>query len=203
MGFYERYCLPHLVNCACNLDVIRQQRRKVVPLAEGRVLEVGLGSGLNIPFYDPARVSLLWALEPSQGMRDKARGNLQRAPFEVRLLDLPGEEIPLDDNSVDTVVVTYTLCTIPDWQQALRGMRRVLKPGGRLIFSEHGAAPDDDVQRWQKRLNPLWNQLAGGCHLNRPIDRGIEQGGFDIRTLETGYLPGPRFASFHYWGVAG
>ncbi|RLC99859.1 MAG: SAM-dependent methyltransferase, partial [Chloroflexota bacterium] len=133
MNFYDEHCLPHLIHCACGLKVIQSQREKVVPVAEGRVLEVGMGSALNIPFYDPDKVEFVWGLEPSQAMRKKARKNLGRAPFEVRLLDLPGEEIPLDDNSVDSVLLTYTLCTIPDWRNALQQMRRVLKPGGKLI----------------------------------------------------------------------
>jgi ubiquinone/menaquinone biosynthesis C-methylase UbiE len=202
MNIYDEYCLPHFIHCACGLKVIQSQREKVVPVAEGRVLEVGMGSALNIPFYDPDKVDFVWGLEPSRAMRKKARKNLGRAPFEVRLLDLPGEEIPLDDNSVDTVLLTYTLCTIPDWRNALQQMRRVLKPGGKLIFCEHGLAPDERVRKWQDRVNPLWKKVAGGCHLNRPIPDYIEEGGFTIQTLDTGYLPGPKFAGFNYWGIA-
>lgn len=203
MSIYEEYCLPHFIHCACSLHSIQSQREKVVPVAEGRVLEVGMGSALNIPFYDPAKVDLVWGLEPSPGMRKKARKNLGRAPFEVRLLDLPGEEIPLDDDSVDTVLLTYTLCTIPNWRNALQQMRRVLKPGGKLVFCEHGKAPDERVRKWQDRVNPLWRKVAGGCHLNRPIPDYIEDGGFSIQTLDTGYLPsGPKIAGFNYWGVA-
>jgi ubiquinone/menaquinone biosynthesis C-methylase UbiE len=202
MSFYDEYCLPHLIHCACSLKVIQSQREKIVPVAEGRVLEVGMGSALNIPFYNPDKIDFVWGLEPSRAMRKKARRNLGRAPFEVRLLDLPGEEIPLDDNSVDTVLLTYTLCTIPDWRNALQQMRRVLKTGGKLVFCEHGLAPDQQVQKWQDRVNPFWKKVAGGCHLNRPIPEYIEQGGFTIQTLETGYLPGPKFAGFNYWGVA-
>jgi len=202
MNFYDEHCLPHLIHCACGLKVIQSQREKVVPVAEGRVLEVGMGSALNIPFYDPDKVEFVWGLEPSQAMRKKARKNLGRAPFEVRLLDLPGEEIPLDDNSVDSVLLTYTLCTIPDWRNALQQMRRVLKPGGKLIFCEHGLAPDERVRKWQDRVNPVWKKVAGGCHLNRPIPDYIEEGGFTIQTLDSGYLPGPKFAGFNYWGIA-
>jgi ubiquinone/menaquinone biosynthesis C-methylase UbiE len=203
MSFYEEYCLPHFIHCACSLNSIQLQREKVVPFAEGRVLEIGMGSGLNIPFYDPEKVDFVWGLEPSQGMRKKARKNLGRAPFEVRLLDLPGEEIPLDDDSVDTVLLTYTLCTIPDWHNALQQMRRVLKPGGKLVFCEHGQAPDERIRKWQARVNPLWKKVAGGCHLNRPIPDYIEEGGFTIQTLDSGYLPsGPKIAGFNYWGIA-
>lgn len=202
MSFYEDHCLPHLIKLACGIKSVRKQREKVVPLAEGRVLEIGMGPGLNIPFYDPARVDFVWGLEPAEGMRKKAAPLLAEAPFEVRWLGLPGEEIPLDDNSADTVLLTYTLCTIPDWRTALEQMRRVLKPGGKLVFCEHGLAPDGGVQKWQRRVNPLWKKLAGGCHLNRPIPDYLQQAGFAIQTMESGYIPGPRVAAFNYWGVA-
>jgi len=202
MGFYETRILPHLINLACGAGAIRDQRRKLVPLAEGRVLEVGMGSGLNIPFYDPSKVDLVWGLEPSEGMRRKARKNLAKAPFEVRWLDRPGEEVPLDDDSADTVLLTFTLCTIPDWLTALRQMRRVLKPGGKLIFCEHGLAPDENIRKWQERLNPIWKKIGGGCNLNRNIPELIRQGGFDIRELESDYVDSPGVAGYVYWGVA-
>lgn len=202
MRFYETYVLPHLVHLTCGVKPIRIQRRKVVPLAQGRVLEIGMGSGLNIPHYDWSRVELIWGLEPSKGMRRKARPQLRQAKAPIEWLDLPGEEIPLDDDSADTVLLTYTLCTIPDWRQALNQMRRVLKPGGTLIFCEHGEAPDESVRRWQQRINPVWKKVSGGCHLNRPIPRYLEEGGFDIREMETDYLPGPKLATFNYWGIA-
>ena len=187
---------------ACGSKPGSKQRQKVVPLAQGRVLEVGMGSGLNIPFYDADKVEFVWGLEPSEGMRKKAQANLACAPFEVRWLDLPGEEIPLDDKSVDTVLLTFTLCTIPDWKAALQQMRRVMKPNAKLIFCEHGEAPDESVRRWQRRMNPIWGKIGGGCHLNRPIPDFIEQGGFKIDSIDTMYVPGPKFASFNYWGIA-
>lgn len=202
MNIYETYVLPHAIHALCGMKPIREQRGKVVPLALGRVLEIGMGSGLNLPFYDRDRVTMVWGLEPSQGMRRKARKNLDRTDLEVEWLDLPGEEIPLDDNSADTVVLTYTLCTVPGWEQAVQQMRRVLKPGGALVFCEHGEAPDESVRKWQERINPVWKKIAGGCHLNRPIPHCLEEGGFRIKQLETGYLPGPRFATFNYWGTA-
>ena len=202
MSFYDDHVLPHLIHLACGTESIRRQREKVVPLASGRVLEVGMGSGLNLPYYDRDRVDLVWGLEPSAGMRRKARANLERAGIPIEWLDLPGEEIPLADASVDTVLLTYTLCTIPDWQRALEQMRRVLKPGGTLVFCEHGAAPDAGVRRWQRRIGPLWRRVAGGCHLDRPIPGCLAEGGFGIRDMESGYLPGPRFATFNYWGTA-
>jgi len=202
MSFYDRHCLPHLINFACNLPIVRAQRQRVVPLASGRVLEVGVGSGLNIPFYDANKVEHVFALEPSEGMRRKAASAVARAPFPIEWLQLPGEQIPLEDGSVDTVLLTYTLCTILDWRQAMSQMRRVLKPDGKLVFCEHGEAPQAAVRRWQNRLNPIWSCFAGGCQLNRPIDRCIESSGFRIDTLDTGYLHGPRVMSFNYSGVA-
>lgn len=203
MSLYETYILPHLIDCACGNRVVERQRAKIVPQAEGRILEIGMGSGLNIPHYDPARVELVWGLEPSAGMRRKAQRNLARAPFEVRWLDLPGEEIPLEDSSVDTVVLTYTLCTIPDWRRALEQMRRVLRPGGRLLFCEHGRAPDAAVRRTQNFLNPVWKRIGGGCNLNRPVPDLITATGFGIGRLETMYLPKtPRFAGYNFWGAA-
>ena len=203
MGFYSDRILPHCIDCGCASKPIGKQREKVVPQAAGRILEVGMGSGLNIPFYSVEKVELVWGLEPSAGMREKARPRIEAAPFELRMLDLPGEDIPLDDNSADTVVLTYTLCTIPGWKAALEQMRRVLKPGGKLLFSEHGRAPDANVRRWQDRIDPLWTRLAGGCHLNRDIPGLLAQGGFDVRRLETMYLPStPKIAGFNYWGYA-
>ena len=202
MSFYEQYCLPHIINFVCGMKDTQRQRAKVVPRATGRVLEIGMGSGLNVPFYDRDKVDMVWGLEPSVAMRRKAASNLAGALFEIRWLDLPGEEIPLDDDAADTVLLTYTLCTIPDWQRALEQMRRVLKPGGRLIFCEHGKAPDLAVRRWQERLNPVWNALGGGCNLNRPIPTLIDRGGFNIQEIEAQYRPGPKFASFQYWGTA-
>ncbi len=202
MGLYRKFVLPHLVDLACRAKPAMRQREKVVPLAEGRVLEVGIGSGLNLAYYDPAKVSKVWGLEPSAEMRQLARRAASSIELDVELIDLPGDQIPLDDNSVDTVLVTYTLCTIAETEPALRQMGRVLRPGGKLVFCEHGAAPDAGVRRWQDRLNPIWAPLAGGCQLNRDIPRLLEDGGFELLALETDYIPGFRPASFNYWGVA-
>lgn len=203
MGFYENRILPSIIDLACGQGPIAKQRQKVVPRAEGRVLEVGMGSGLNLSFYDPSRVELVWGLEPSEGMRRKAAARLEKAPFEVRWLDLPGEAIPLDDASADTVLLTFTLCTIADFRTALEGMRRVLKPGGKLLFSEHGAAPDAGVRRWQDRINPIWKRLAGGCNINREVPKALTEAGFVIEELDTMYLPKtPKIAAFQYWGWA-
>jgi SAM-dependent methyltransferase len=202
MGLYSRYVLPRVVHFTCGLKPNMRQREKVVPCARGRVLEIGIGSGLNLPYYDSAKVSKVWGLDPSPEMTQMAKRTAGSLPFEVEFIGLPGDEIPLEDNSVDTVVVTYTLCTIPDTTPALLQMSRVLRPGGELIFCEHGAAPDASVRRWQNRLNPIWKRLGGGCNLNRPIPVLIEAGGFRIKSLDTMYVPGWRPASFNYWGTA-
>ncbi len=202
MGLYERFILPKVVHLTCSSKPIRYQRRKVVPLAKGRVLEIGIGSGLNLPYYDPSKVEMIWGLEPSRQMRALAEKRVRETQLKVEFIGLSDGEIPLESNSVDTVLVTYTLCTIPDVAPALEGMRRVLKPAGELIFSEHGLAPDENVRRWQDRMNPIWKRFGGGCNLNRPIPSLIEQGGFKIKNMETMYIPGWKPASFHYWGSA-
>jgi ubiquinone/menaquinone biosynthesis C-methylase UbiE len=202
MGFYDRYILPPLINLACSSKPNMKQRQKIVPLAEGEVLEIGMGSGLNLGFYDPDKVRKVWGLEPSEGMRQLARKNFDGAKLQLEVIDLPGEEIPLDTNSIDTVVVTYTLCTIPDARRALQGMHRVLRPGGKLLFCEHGLAPDEAVQRWQNRINPAWRRLAGGCNVNRDIPQLLKSSGFHVDLDERMYIPGVRFLSYNYWGSA-
>ncbi len=204
MGFYEKHVLPRMINCACGTKPIMKQREKVVPLAAGTVLEIGIGTGLNLPFYDQARVERLIGLDPSEESWELAARRAAHLDFEVEFIGLPGEEIPLEDDSVDTVLVTFALCTIPDPVSALRGMGRVLRPGGRLLFCEHGRAPDDGVRKWQDRINPLWRRIAGGCNLNRDIPRLLGDGGFQVAELQQRYLPGtPRFAGYNYWGSAG
>jgi ubiquinone/menaquinone biosynthesis C-methylase UbiE len=202
VGLYERFVLPRLINLACSQRPVLRQRAKVVPLARGRVLELGFGSGLNLPYYDASKVDELWALEPSRAMWTLAAPRVQAVPFAVRFLEAPADRVPLDDASADTVLVTFALCTIPDTHEALTEVRRVLKPGGQLVFCEHGAAPDAPVRRWQDRVNPIWRRLAGGCNLNRPIPELIRQAGFRLGDVETLYLPGWRPATFNYWGTA-
>lgn len=202
MGFYERNVLPRLIHFCCGTKPVMKQREKVVPLAEGRVLEIGVGSGLNLSFYDRENVEKIWGLEPSEDIVKIARKMADGLGLDVEFIGLPGDEIPLEDDSVDTVLMTYTLCTIPETEPALRQMARVLRPGGKLIFCEHGAAPDAGVRKWQDRLNGIWGLIGGGCNLNRDIPNVIEAGGFRIDGMDTMYIPGPRFASFNYWGTA-
>ena len=203
MGFYERVVVPRLINCACGAKDIMRQREKVVPRAGGTVLEIGIGTGLNLPYYDDNKVERLIGLDPSESSWKLAGKRAEALDFEVSFIGLPGEEIPLDSDSVDTVLVTYSLCTIPDPVVALQGMARVLKPGGQLLFCEHGRAPDPGVRRWQDRINPVWRKLLGGCNLNRDIPELLGQGGFSVADLDTDYLAAtPRFAGFNYWGSA-
>lgn len=203
MGFYEKYILPRFINCACSAKPMMKQRDKVVPRATGTVLEIGIGTGLNLPFYDSTRVDRVIGLDPSEESWALAGKRAAHVGFPVEFIGLPGEEIPLDDASVDTVMVTFALCTIPDPVTALRGMARVLKPGGELIFCEHGLAPDEPVRKWQSRINPMWRKIAGGCNLNRDIPELLESGGFAVTEMDTAYLPStPKFAGFNYWGSA-
>lgn len=202
MGFYSRHILPHVVHLACSSRPAMRQRAEIVPSAHGRVLEIGFGSGLNLAFYDPARVSKVWGLDPAAEMHAKAAPAVASAPFETELVEAPADAIPLEDASVDTVLTTYTLCTIPDTGAALAEMRRVLKPGGDLLFCEHGRAPDRWVRYQQDFLNPLWRRVGGGCNLNRRIPELLEAGGFLVRALDARYIPGWGPAAFNYRGRA-
>ena len=202
MGLYTRYIMPRVTHFLCSAKQVRRQREKIVPLAEGRVLEVGIGSGLNLPLYTAGKVQHLWGLDPSKDLWALAQSTVARTEFEVEFIEAPAEEIPLDDKSADTVLVTYTLCSIDKILPALEEMRRVLKQGGRLIFCEHGAAPDKGVRRWQNRINPVWKRVAGGCNLNLPIPCVLEGAGFKIREVDTMYIPGWKPVCFNYWGTA-
>ena len=203
MGFYDKHILPRFINCACGTKPVMKQREKIVPQASGTVLEIGIGTGLNLPYYDAAKVERLIGLDPSEDSWKLAGERAAHLDFDVEFIGLPGEQIPLGDDSVDTVLVTFSLCTIPDPVSALRGMARVLRPGGNLFFCEHGCAPDSSVRKWQDRLDPLWGKIAGGCHLNRNIPELLGEGGFHVTEMNTAYLPGtPRFAGYNFWGTA-
>lgn len=202
MGFYAKYVLPRAAHFVCSTNRVRRQREKIVPLAEGHVLEVGIGSGLNLPFYAAGKVKHLWGLDPSKELWALAQQAVAQAKFDVEFIGSTAEEIPLDDGSADSVVVTYTLCSIPEILPALGEMRRVLKQSGQLIFCEHGAAPDEAVRRWQNRLNPIWKRLGGGCNLNLPIPSLLKQAGFRIRAMDARYIPGWKPVCFNYRGTA-
>jgi len=201
MGFYNDYILPRLINLAMRNKELRPFRERVVGAAEGRVLEIGVGSGMNLPFYRPPAREVL-ALEPAPRLMTMAKSASQATSIPVKFLAASAEAIPLDEHSVDTIVTTWTLCSIPQAATALADMRRVLRPGGRLLFAEHGLAPDESVRRWQNRLTPVWRRIGGGCHLNRPIRSMIEGAGFHVDRIETGYIPGPKPMTFMYEGSA-
>jgi ubiquinone/menaquinone biosynthesis C-methylase UbiE len=199
MGFYDDHIVPHLVNLAMRNRQLAPYRERTLAQAEGRVLEIGVGSGVNLPLYMNRTTEVL-GLEPHPKLLKMASGKTVEVPS--RLIGGSAESIPLDNRTVDTVVTTWTLCTIPDVPKALAEMRRVLKPGGQLLFVEHGLSPDERVRKWQNRLTPIWKRIAGGCHLNRPMQKLIEDAGFRIARLETGYMPGPKPMTFMYEGAA-
>jgi len=202
MSLYGDWLLPHLTHGVCAGHLFAAQRAQLVPEASGIVLEIGFGSGLNLPFYDPSRVDQLFALEPSATSLRLAAWRIAAAGFAIETLPVSATAIPLPDASVDTVLVTFTLCTIPELLPALAEMRRVLRPSGRLLFCEHGLAPEAAVQRWQKRLDPVWSRFAGGCHLNRAIPDLLVAGGFTIKNLQAGYISPWRAGSYVYRGSA-
>jgi ubiquinone/menaquinone biosynthesis C-methylase UbiE len=202
MGFYAKHVLPHAIDFAMRDKETSRIRAEVIPRAHGMVLEVRIGSGLNLPFYSD-RVTRVYGVDPSLELQKIARTRARAASVAVEFLAQSAEEsLPLDDQSIDTVVITWTLCSIPDVSKALLQVKRVLKPTGQLIFVEHGLAPDPSVQSWQNRINPIWKPIAGGCNLNRKIDDLITSAGFEMSELQTTYLPGPRPLTFTYRGIA-
>ena len=201
-NWYDRYLLPYVLDLMCGLKSVSKQRAKVVPLAYGRVLEIGMGTGLNMPHYDAARVSMITGVEPSLQMHHLARKRIDNAGLKVEMVALSAEKLPLADASFDCIVMTYTLCSIADPIAALKEMRRVLVPGGELYFCEHGQAPDESVRRWQARLQPAWGCIAGGCQLGRNIPLLIKQAGFELRNMEAAYGDGPKPLAYNFWGVA-
>jgi ubiquinone/menaquinone biosynthesis C-methylase UbiE len=202
MGFYERRVLPHLLNVVMSTDAVRQERDRCLEEVRGTVLEIGFGTGLNLPHYPPA-VTKVVGIDPSLASARIARKRIATSRFPVETIGLSAEKIPVADASFDTIVSTFTLCTIPDVAGALLEIRRALSPEGRFYFVEHGRADDPAVRRWQERLNGMQRTICGGCNLNRHISALIAQAGFDIERLETGYLrKAPKFGGFLYRGVA-
>ena len=202
MGFYAKYILPVCLDKACGVGPVTKQRAKIIPLAKGRVLEVGIGSGLNLPHYNPAQVERVIGVDPDDHIWTRSQRRRNTADFPVERIGLSGENIPMESDSVDTVVVTYSLCTIPDPVKALREMRRILKSDGEILFCEHGRAPDHNIAKWQKRIDPFWSKLAGGCQSGRDIPSLITQAGLKTIELDQLYIPGPRVLSYNYWGRA-
>ena len=204
MSFYRDYIYPRLVDVLGDPPPIRKIREQIIPLAQGNVLEIGAGSGANFVHYDATKVNKLYALEPNPGMIRLAQKQLHQTRLNIEFLDLPGERIPLENATVDTVVSTFTLCTIPGIVEAIQGLVRVLKPDGKLIFFELGLSPDPAVQRWQKRLEPVHRWLFQGLYLTRDIPSLIKEGGFHIQQMEMGYLAQfPKSLSYCWWGIAG
>lgn len=201
MGLYRKFLVPRLTELAMRNKRLLPYRERTLSASEGRVLEIGAGAGPNFPLYPPTVREIL-ALEPDPALLEMAKRGAQQSSHQVTYIEASAERIPLDARSVDTVVSTWTMCTIPDVRSALLEMHRVLKPQGRLLFVEHGLAPEAGVRKWQHRLDPLWNRISGGCHLNRPIATLIADAGFEIGPLRTGYIPGPRIATFMYEGAA-
>jgi ubiquinone/menaquinone biosynthesis C-methylase UbiE len=202
MKFYDEKILPRLIDFACGMGQVMKTRAQVVPLAEGRVLEIGIGTGLNLSFYDRDKVSTIIGVDPAAQMQTLARQRAANIGIPVEMVALELGQIQAADASFDSIVCTFTLCTIPDPLPALKEMRRVLKPGGKLLFSEHGRAPDAKVRVWQDRITPLWKPLAGGCHLNRDIPALLAAGGFLIKEVQSSYLPGPRPMTWVWRGWA-
>lgn len=198
---YDRFILPHLIDLVMKAPMTTREREALIPQAAGVVLEIGAGSGLNFPYYDGA-ITKLYALEPHATLCAKARPRAARVPFAIEFLALKGESIPLPDGCIDTVVCTWVLCSIEDVAAALREMHRVLKPGGQLLFVEHGLAPTPRLAAWQQRLTPLWSLCAGGCHLNRRPDLLLQAAGFQLETVQQTYLDGPKLLTYHYKGLA-
>ena len=202
MGFYENRILPHIINCSMNTKAMKDERRRCLEDVQGTVLEVGFGTGLNLPYY-PRTVTKVVGIDPSATSARLARHRIAASPCPVEIIGLTAEKIPVADASFDSIVSTFTLCTIPDVASALLEMRRALRPGGRFYFVEHGRADDPRVERWQERLNSIQQAVFGGCNLNRRIRALIEHAGFEMERLENGYLKGaPKFGGFLYRGVA-
>ncbi len=202
-SWYEKFFLPRLCNKCCSTKPINYQRNKVVPLAKGVVLEIGMGSGLNIPFYNKNNIKKIIGLDPSQELNFLAKKIAKENNIGIDFIMSGAEEIPLPNDYVDTILITYTLCTIPDLDKSMNEMKRVLKSEGKFIFCEHGIAPDQNIIKWQGRINPIWKAIMGGCNINRNIPKIISDSGFDIIDINKMYLPStPKIVGYNYWGVA-
>lgn len=200
-NWWDRHGVPRVIRFACGMKAIRKLRAKVVPLAQGDVFELGCGGGLNQPYYDREKVRSFAGIDPGAKLLDYARAEAAQKGWEADIREGFGETIPFEDEQFDTVVCTFTLCSVQDQAQVVREMRRILRPGGQLLFLEHGRAPDDSVAAWQERIEPWWKPVAGGCHLTRPITSAVAEGGFETEALGATYLPKtPRILGWNEWG---
>ena len=200
---YERHVLPKVLDACCSTKPVNYQRNKIVPHAKGKILEIGIGSGINIPFYNKANVEKIYGLDPSEELNNIAQKKAINNNLEIDFLLNGAEEIPLPSNSMDTILITYTLCTIQDLESSLKEIKRVMKDDGIMLFCEHGIAPDENVMKWQNRVNPLWGKLFGGCNINRNIPEIIQSSGFTLNSLDQMYLPStPKIVGYNYWGKA-
>lgn len=199
---YDKYILPKVVNWACKSKPTMFQRAKIIPLAQGKVLEIAIGSGLNFAYYNANNIKSLTGLEPSNEIWNLNKHKINHLDFDFNYINAFAEEIPLQNEVFDTVVITYALCTIVKTNKALAEIKRVLKPNGKLLFCEHGLAPDKKVIYWQNKINPIWKKVGGGCNLNKDIPKLILESGFEITQLDKMYIPGWKPASYNYWGVA-
>ena len=202
-SMYNKYVVPKLLDVCCSTKPIKYQRNKIVPHAKGEVLEIGIGSGLNLPYYNKSLVKKVYGLDPSEELNEIALKNASDIKLDIDFIISGAEEIKLPAKSIDTVLITYTLCTIPEFKVALKEIKRVLKDDGIMLFCEHGLAPDKNISKWQNRINPLWGKLFGGCNINRNIPYIIQESGLNIKKLEQMYLPStPKIVAYNYWGVA-
>ncbi len=202
-NFWEKHAVPRIIKFACSQPAVMKDRSEIVPRAQGEVLELGCGGGINLQFYDRSKVDRLTGLDPSAELLDYTRSEAKALGFQMDILDGIGEAMPFDDDSFDTVLTTFTLCSVQDGKQVLKEMRRVLKPGGKILFLEHGRAPDKGPEKWQQRIEPMWKHIAGGCHLHRPVSKLFAAEGFALQNAGGHYAPKtPRWLGWMEFGEA-
>tara|TARA_Y100001934_G_scaffold273734_1_gene364534 strand:- start:272 stop:898 length:627 start_codon:yes stop_codon:yes gene_type:complete len=202
MSLYEKYFLPKLLDCCCGMEGFQKKRAQIIPRVHGRVLEIGIGSGLNFNFYNFDKVTEVIGVDPAASSIALAKSRAKDLNSKISFIETTAESIDLESSTFDNVVIGYSLCTIPKPMKALSEAYRLLKPSGSLFFMEHGLAPEPNIQKWQHRITPVWKKIAGGCNLNRNIEELILSGGFEFRELNKKYIKGPKIASYLYYGEA-
>ncbi len=202
MSFYDRFILPRFIDFACGTEGFRNKRSQILPMAYGDILEIGIGSGHNLEFYDETKVKTVRGIDPAEPSIKIAKQRLQNYNFPIKLDIGIAENLPYEDQSFDSVVIGYSLCTIPNVDEAMLEVRRVLKNEGIFLFTEHGLSPDPKVEAWQHRLTPAWKKIGGGCHLNRNIELIISKSGFKFEQLQKKYIKGPKILTYNYYGKA-